>query len=103
MIQKFAHFVFDQNGKQIEHVGGYLRYFLLNDCDATFLKVATGRDVFALADKAFKESERQENKQPLSGGQWGDRSIILISGDGFFGASRHVLNSKCLCLPTVAC
>ena len=28
------------------------------------------RDVFALADKALEESERQENKQPLSGAQW---------------------------------
>ncbi len=70
MIQKFAHFVFDQNRKQIEHGDGSVRYFLLNDYDETFQKIATGRAVFALADKAFEESERQENKQPLSGSQW---------------------------------
>lgn len=59
IIQKFAHFVFDQKKKSVEHIDGAVRYFTHSQYDQIFDDVKRGRNVGArIGDrlKLFKVS-----------------------------------------------
>ena len=84
IIQKFAHFVFDQNKKQIEHVDGSVRYFLHNDYDEAFRKVAAGRD----AGKKIGSSSNRLKLFKVSGGV--DLEILKAILYEFFRYNPHI-------------